>query len=219
MYPAAADAFLRGQTQVVGCVLYLAAWLEDDETGARTAVMGKPAKKVICGSPSTEPLNVAAAEQAAAVLQAAGINGITTDRIRSVVWDKLVGNAQWNPLSALTLQPLGYLCRGHMVELALSIGKEVVAVAEAVGGIEPGEVDLEARLEMTRQLPHGFKTSMLQDIEAGREPETGPLLTAVIEVAGEAQVEVPVLKALGAMVRARGDALAGVHGPLPGAGA
>ena len=39
---------------------------------------------------------------------------------------------KWDlPVEALTLQPLGYLCQGHMVELALSIGREVVAVAEA----------------------------------------------------------------------------------------
>ena len=82
---------------------------------------------------------------------------------------------------------------------------------QAVGGVEPGEIDLEARLAVTQQLPPGFKTSMLQDIEAARPPEVGPLLTAVIEVAGEVGVAVPVLRTLEALMLARGDALAGVH--------
>ena len=53
----------------------------------------------------------------------------------------------------------------------MTVMEELVRVAEATGHVTPGSIQPGKRIETTRGLAPEFKTSMLQDIEAGREPE------------------------------------------------
>ena len=109
------------------------------------------------------------------------------------LWMKLLGNAIFNPLSALTRKTLVEMTE-HPATAALILDAmaEVNETALAVGmniGVSP-----EKRLEGARQA--GFhKPSMLQDLESGRTPELDPLTGAVIELAARHSVATPRLKA------------------------
>jgi 2-dehydropantoate 2-reductase len=71
--------------------------------------------------------------------------------------------------------------------------RETLAVAEALG-VSP-RVSIEQRLAGAEQVGE-HKTSMLQDLEAGRALELDPIVTAVIELAALADVDVPALRAV-----------------------
>ena len=176
--------------------------------------MGAPCKKIVVGAPG--PASEPAAALVASILTAADINTVHSTNIQADVWHKLVGNAIWNPMSALTLQPIGYLShRSHTVHLAGLIGREVVQVAEAAGATSPGELCIDQRLETTRNNPPGFRTSMLQDVEAGKEPEVGPILSAIVEIADQVGVPVPTLRLMQSLMIARADAIIGEDTPEP----
>ena len=107
-------------------------------------------------------------------LQAGGIPAEAVADIRLEVWLKLWGNSNMNPLSAL--------CRADMQAMLEDAGvrgliEAMMAEMAAIGdriGLPTGQ-DIAARLVVTRQLG-AFRTSMLQDLEAGRPLELGPLL-------------------------------------------
>jgi 2-dehydropantoate 2-reductase len=124
-----------------------------------------------------------------------------SDAIEKEFWVKLLGNVSFNPVSALTMSTSDRLIadkelRAYMIEVM----REVLAIGRAVGvdaAIEP-----EARLDMARVLGV-FKTSMLQDLEAGKPLETDGLLAGTLEIAAKAGVPAPCTESLFALIRAR----------------
>ncbi len=121
-----------------------------------------------------------------------GLKSPVRNAIDRELWMKLLGNAIFNPLSALTRKTLI-----EMVEypataaLILEAMAEVNETALAVG-VQIG-VSREKRLEGARGA--GFhKPSMLQDLESGRTPELGPLTGSVIELAARHNVVTPRLQ-------------------------
>lgn len=132
-----------------------------------------------------------------------------TDDIREAVWVKLWGNLGFNPLSALTGAILGPLCLDPGTRgVGRTMMIEAKAVAEKLGITFATSVD--ERIEMAAAIGN-FKTSMLQDFEAGRRLETAAIVGAVIELAERTGVEVPTLRTILALiemrVRCRDDAL------------
>jgi len=109
----------------------------------------------------------------------------------------LWGNATINPLSALTGATADKLL-AELKPFLLAGMAELAALGAAVGC--PIEESGEDRMAVTARLG-AFKTSMLQDVEAGRAIELEALLGAPIELADRAGVDVPVLRALYAMTR------------------
>jgi 2-dehydropantoate 2-reductase len=105
-----------------------------------------------------------------------------------------MGNAAFNPLSALTGATMVAIC-AHSPSRALvaEIMRETLAVAEALGCTP--QVSIEQRLAGAEQVGE-HKTSMLQDLEAGRPLELDPIVTAVIELAELTRVDVPALRAV-----------------------
>lgn len=131
----------------------------------------------------------------------AGFQAARADDIREAIWVKLWGNLAFNPLSVLTGATLGRLCgdpgsRG--VGRAMML--EAKAVAEALGVRFATSVD--DRIANAAAVGD-FKTSMLQDYEGGRRLELDAILGAVIELAERARVEVPLLRAILALVDLR----------------
>ncbi len=128
----------------------------------------------------------------AKALDAAGLKGSVRTDIRRDIWGKLMGNAPFNPISALSRATMDEMLRFPGTRrLIIAIMEEVQAVAAAVGS-ETG-LTIEKRVAGAEQVgPH--KTSMLQDLEAGRSPELEPIVGAVVEVADKASVPVPNLK-------------------------
>jgi 2-dehydropantoate 2-reductase len=183
--------------RVVGCVVYLAAAVPEPgivkRFGGNMFVLGEPD-----GSDSPRLRRVAE------LFRAAGIKVETTQRIRDAVWMKLWGNIAFNPASVLTGATLARMAGDPGVRAVLrSAMIETQQVAERFGA--RFEKDVEARIEEARHLGE-FKSSMLQDFEAGRPMEIDAIVGAVIELGRRVGVATPLLEALGALARLRATA-------------
>lgn len=178
--------------QVVGCVVYPAATLV--EPGV---VLHEEGNRFSLGEPDGSKTE--RVQSIAAMLSAAGFKAPVQARLRSEIWLKLVGNATLNPVSALTGATLGdMLATDEGRHVIRSLMTEVAAVARSIGVELP--VGIERRLEGAAAVGE-HKTSMLQDLEAGKTLEIDALLGAVIELAGGAEVSVPGLRTLYGLVK------------------
>ena len=134
-----------------------------------------------------------------ATLEAAGFKAPVLRDLRSEIWLKLWGNLCFNPISALSRATLGGICREPSTRaLALAMMEEARAVAEALGA--SFRVSAERRVEGAAKVGE-HRTSMLQDVEAGRATELDALLGAVIELAALVGTPVPRLEAVYACTR------------------
>lgn len=124
----------------------------------------------------------------------AGLKAPVLDNIRNEIWLKLWGNLTFNPISALTHATLVDICGNHYGrELATNMMREAQAVAEKLGA--SFRVPLEKRIEGAAKVGK-HKTSMLQDVEAGREIEIDALVGAVVELGVRADVPTPTIRAV-----------------------
>ncbi len=138
-------------------------------------------------------------QRIAAAFEAGGLKAPVLEDIRAEMWLKLWGNAVFNPLSALTRGTLADLCADAEVrELARNMMVEVESVAASFG--VRMRLPLERRMEGAARIG-AHKTSMLQDVEAGRATELDALLGAVIELAGITGTAVPHLRTVYACVK------------------
>ena len=124
----------------------------------------------------------------------AGLKAPVLDNIRNEIWLKLWGNLTFNPISALTHATLVDICENQYGrELATNMMREAQAVAEKLGA--SFRVPLEKRIEGAAKVGK-HKTSMLQDVEAGREIEIDALVGAVVELGVRADVPTPTIRAV-----------------------
>jgi 2-dehydropantoate 2-reductase len=134
-------------------------------------------------------------------LAAAGFDIVASESIEKDFWVKLLGNVSFNPVSALTLSTSDRLIEDRPIkEYMVQIIREVLAIGRAVG--VDADIDPEARIDMARALGK-FKTSMLQDLEAGKPLEIDGLLAGTLEVAAKAGVRAPFTESLYGLIRAR----------------
>ncbi len=111
----------------------------------------------------------------------AGFKAPILEDIRAEIWLKLWGNLTFNPISALTRSTLVDICQFPPTrELAVAMMTEAQAVAEKLG--IRFRVGIERRIAGAEKVGR-HKTSMLQDVEAGRAPELDALLGSVVELA------------------------------------
>jgi 2-dehydropantoate 2-reductase len=180
--------------RVVGCVIHLAA--STPEPGLISHNMGS---KLILGEPGGE--NTARTKRIAEALAAAGFEIVLTDSVEKEFWVKLLGNVSFNPVSALTVTTADQLIQNEEVKAYMvEIMREVLAIGRAVG--IDANIDPEARIDMARVLGP-FKTSMLQDLEAGKPLEIDGLLAGTLEIARKAGVRAPFTESLFGLIRAR----------------
>lgn len=180
--------------RIVGCVIHLAA--STPEPGLVSHNMGS---KLILGEPGGE--NTARTRRIAEALAAAGFEIVVSDFIEKEFWVKLLGNVSFNPVSALTVTTADQLIQNQEVKAyMIEIMREVLAIGRAVG--VDAEIDPEARIDMARALGR-FKTSMLQDLEAGKPLEIDGLLAGTLEIARKAGVRAPFTESLFGLIRAR----------------
>jgi 2-dehydropantoate 2-reductase len=124
-----------------------------------------------------------------AAFKAGGLKAPVETKLRDQIWLKLIGNVAFNPVTALTRANLGELGTApEMVDLLKAVFAECAAVAERLGITFP--VSLDRRLEAGIAVGD-HKTSMLQDLEAGKQLELGCMTGAVAELAGRLGVPVP----------------------------
>jgi 2-dehydropantoate 2-reductase len=114
------------------------------------------------------------------ILRTAGFEVSPTDRIQSEIWYKLWGNMTMNPLSALTGATMDRIVDDPFIaRFCLEIMAEAKRIGARIGC--PIEQSGEDRMAISRKLGP-FKTSMLQDVEAGRRVELDALVAAVEEI-------------------------------------
>jgi len=174
-----------GPERAIGSVVWQAAELE-----APGVVAHHYGDRMPIGEPTGE--KSARASLLSGLLTAAGIKSPVRPNLRNEIWLKLWGNLSFNPVSVLT--------GGTLVDLATDPGtrrvirammEEARAVAMALG--VSFAVDAEERMDMAAKVG-AHRTSMLQDVEAGRPTELEALLGVVIELAGIVKIGMPSLQ-------------------------
>jgi 2-dehydropantoate 2-reductase len=173
--------------QVLGSVVYPAASLV-----APGVVVHEDGDRISIGEPDGSKSE--RAQAVAAMLSRAGFKAPVQSRLRGEIWLKLVGNATLNPLSAVTRATMDEIfATDDRRRLVRELMEEVATVA--------GAYDVEMPLSIDKRM-HGaaamgpHKTSMLQDLEAGKPLETDALLGSVIELADAKGIDTPMLREL-----------------------
>jgi 2-dehydropantoate 2-reductase len=132
-------------------------------------------------------------------LIAAGFRCPISARFRHEVWVKLLGNVAFNPVSAMTGGTLEELVRHPDVSQTIrGIMSETVAVAGKIGIELPIAID--QRMAGAEKVG-AHKTSMLQDLEAGRPMEVEAVVGAVVELGQKLGVPMPATQAVYACVK------------------
>ncbi|MDO8298145.1 2-dehydropantoate 2-reductase [Lacisediminimonas sp.] len=135
----------------------------------------------------------------------AGLKSPVLDNIRAEIWLKLWGNLTFNPISALSHSTLVDICQHPQSrELAANMMTEAQTIANKLG-IE-FRVSLEKRIAGAEKVGK-HKTSMLQDVEAGRAPEIDALVGSVIELGRLTDTPTPHISTVYALVRLMGSAM------------
>lgn len=192
--PTGAIATALDARRVIGCVAYPAAELL--EPGVIRHVEGNrfPVGE-LDGTRSSR------AEEIAQQFIAMGFKSPVLDDIRSEIWLKAWGNLSFNPVSALTGATMAGICRvPESRALVAEMMREAERVAQGLG--VRFRVDLERRLQGAERVGE-HKTSMLQDLEAGRALEFEALVGSVLEVARLQQLAAPTIAAVYALIKLR----------------
>jgi 2-dehydropantoate 2-reductase len=185
--------------RVIGCIIYCSTIII--EPGVIEHIEGS---RFAIGEPSGEKTE--RCRRIADVLISAGLRCPIRSDIRHDMWVKLMGNVAYNPISALT--------RATLIEIVQcpetrSLAAGIMAEAEEVAkrlGIEIG-VAIEQRLVGAEKVGH-HKTSMLQDVEAGRPMELESIVGAVVELGEKLGVTMPFTRAVYACTKLLGRSLA-----------
>lgn len=188
--------------RVVGCVVH--ASCTAPEPGLVHHVMGNG---LIVGEPAGG--TSARVQQLADLLGAAGFAVTVSADIRYDIWYKLWGNLTMNPVSAITGATIDHLLDDELVRQFCSAAmREAAAIGRLIGCEVTQSPD--ERHAVTRKLG-AFKTSMLQDAEAGRAIELDGIVGAVQEIGQRLGVATPSIDALLGLTRL----FARVHGLYP----
>lgn len=190
--PGGAIARVLPPAQVLGCVVHIAALVAEpglvDHRMGQGLIIGEPA-----GGTS------ARLDAVTTLLKRAGFDVKSEPAIHRALWYKLWGNITMNPVSALTGATADRILDDPLVRAFCSaVMTEVSAIGAHIGcAIDQTPEDRHA---VTRKLG-AFKTSMLQDVEAGRSIELDGIAGAVREIAAHVGVATPNLDALFGLVR------------------
>jgi 2-dehydropantoate 2-reductase len=167
---------------IVGCVVHASA-----EVSAPGVITANGQNKLVIGEPSHSVTERATA--LAALLSDAGFNVKLSARIRDDVWMKLVGNASFNPIAALTQSRMDQLnASDAIIQLVRRMMEEIVAVARAYG-CDP-LVGIDERIAIGRSIGP-VKISMHQDLERGRPLELDAIVRAPLELGLKAGIAMP----------------------------
>jgi 2-dehydropantoate 2-reductase len=127
--------------------------------------------------------------QIAEALVASGLRCPVTTHLRHEIWVKILGNASFNPVSALTRSTLVQMVRDPgACEVIRNVMQEVEAVARKLGMELP--VSIDQRIAGAEKVGE-HKTSMLQDLEAGRPMELEALVGSVVELGEKLGIAMP----------------------------
>jgi 2-dehydropantoate 2-reductase len=183
-----------GPDRVLGCVVYPAA--EVAEPGVIRHIEGN---RFSLGEPDGSKSERAIALSQA--LQAAGLKAPVRPRLRDEIWVKLWGNLSFNPISALTHATLDVLCTDPGTrDVVRGMMLEAQAIAEKLGVKFP--IDVERRIDGGAAVG-AHRTSMLQDLDAGRPMEIDALIGSVQELGQITDTPTPTIDTVTALIKLR----------------
>ncbi len=189
-----------GPQNVAAAVLYVGALRLADNLVTHTG-----GRRIVLGSHTTRPRSLL--EELAEALRAAEVEATVVDNIDAWRWDKLVVNAAINPVTAITSAPNRVIIESEYARrLALELAREAHQVARSLG-VNPPRSYEEAVLA-TAAATSANKSSMLQDLEAGRKTEIDYINGAVVRIGREKGVPTPYNEAVYLAVKALEDVLA-----------
>ena len=170
---------------VVGCVVHSSCSLD-----APGVVRHHFGQGLILGEPAAQRGEVSArVQQLVNELHTAGFNASASSQIQKDIWYKLWGNMTVNPVSAITGATTDLILKDDLVrDFVSKIMLEAKAIGEQIG--IPIAQTPEDRHAVTMKLG-AFKTSMLQDVEAGKTVELDALVSVVRELGQLTQVDTP----------------------------
>ncbi len=193
--------------RIVGSIAYPAA--ERDAPGVIRLIEGDrfPVGE-LDGQRSTRVAAIAEA------LTSAGFKSRVLTDIRSHLWVKAWGNLAFNPISALTGGTLAEICRFPPTRaLAAEMMAEAEVVAEKLG--LHLRLSIEQRIDGAEKVGD-HKTSMLQDVEAGRALEIDPLIGSFVELGKLTETAMPVTELVYSLVSLLDQRLRASIRPAPG---
>ncbi len=191
-----------GPDRVLGCVVYPAA--EVSEPGTIKHIEGN---RFSLGEPDGSKSDRAMALSKA--LSAAGLKAPVRPRLRDEIWVKLWGNLSFNPISALTHATLDVLCTDPGTRaVARGMMVEAQEIAEKLGVKFP--IDVDRRIDGGAAVG-AHRTSMLQDLDAGRPMEIDALVGSVQELGRVTNTPTPTIDTVLALIQLRGKS-AGLYG-------
>ena len=159
--------------RVVGAIVYFAA-----EIAAPGVIRHSEGNRISLGEP--DGVRSDRCRRIAKILVESGLRCPVTAHIRQEIWVKLLGNASLNPVSALTRATLSQMLGDpDVARLIRNIMQEVEGVAKKLGMELP--ISIEQRMTGAEKVGE-HKTSMLQDLEAGRPMELEALVGSVVEL-------------------------------------
>lgn len=178
--------------QASGCVVHLSSSI------AAPGVIRKGRGNLLIVGASSARM-AARADEARTLLTQAGFDVQAPESIQHEIWAKLWGNMTMNPISALTRSTADVILDDPLTaQLVAAVMAEARTIGEALGiGLA---MTIDERNAITRKLG-AFKTSMLQDVEAGRTLEVEALLGAPYELAQRAGIAAPSLGMLYGLAR------------------
>jgi 2-dehydropantoate 2-reductase len=183
-----------GPDRVLGCVVYPAA--EVSKPGTIKHIEGN---RFSLGEPDGSKSERAVALSQA--LSAAGLKAPVRPRLRDEIWVKLWGNLSFNPISALTHATLDVLCTDSGTRaVAKGMMLEAQEIAEKLGVKFP--IDVERRIDGGAAVG-SHRTSMLQDLDAGRPMEIDALIGSVQELGHLTKTPTPTIDTVLALIRLR----------------
>jgi 2-dehydropantoate 2-reductase len=191
--------------RILGSIVYPAAVLESP--GVVRVVEGK---RFTLGEPdgSTSPR----AQAISSAFTRAGFKAPITDDIRGEIWLKVWGNLSFNPISALSHATLVDLLQFPLTrQLSIDMMREAQAIAGKLG--VTFRVGIDKRIAGAEKVG-AHKTSMLQDVEAGRAIELEALVGAIVELGRLTETPTPHIDAVYACASLLAKTLADQHGRL-----
>jgi 2-dehydropantoate 2-reductase len=184
--------------RVIGCVVYPAA-----ELVSPGVVQHIEGNRFPVGEPDGS--NSERVGRISQCFVAAGLQAPVLNDIRAEIWLKLWGNLTFNPISALSRATLASICQYPPTrELAVAMMTEAQTIANKLG--IKFRVPLEKRVAGAERVGH-HKTSMLQDVEAGRALEIDALLGSVVELARLTRTPTPCIDTVFALTKLLGKTL------------
>jgi 2-dehydropantoate 2-reductase len=191
--------------RVIGCIIYPAC--EISEPGVIRHIEGNRFTLGEIDGADTPRIRLLAD-----ALRQAGFKAPIASDIRSEIWIKLWGNLSFNPISALTHATLVDICEfAPSRELVARMMREGQEIGEKLG--VNFKVSLDKRIAGAAAVGK-HKTSMLQDIEAGRPIELEALVGTVIEMGRITQTPTPQIEAVYALAALLAKSLGEQHGKL-----